>query len=162
PSRRVLLVDVLRQVRRERADLAILPGGFLTVAMESEVGNVLNPVLAEIQSIGCAVVIGVDVGEGRQVDVSSGEGGQNRKVQAVAVAWSPADGVVGGLTWRQRSITASHTKLLRELVARGRVARSTLTHVRSITVSGGRAGVLICGEMFNKDIRNAYKTDNKL
>ena len=151
------LEEGLAKARERGVDLMCLPGGYFLCpaglpeeayasypfcALDTLVGEVIG--LAERHNV--ALAVGLDRNDKK-------EGGEHfREVASAtlgwfALCWSP--GEEGHRLWRQRSVTSGDQWWCPDALCR---------EVRSVRVGDGSVEVLMCGELFNRQIREAIAT----
>ncbi|MBA4192339.1 MAG: hypothetical protein C0467_30580 [Planctomycetaceae bacterium] len=139
PTRLKTLRTLLDAALDQRADLLLLPGGFLTARTERELPSLVAQLteLADVAKL--TIAVGVDLPE-----PTSGK--------AIRSPQLPYFGFVCGTTsggpWRQTSSTGENAAD----VAEGDVPGAN----RVVSVAGSRVGVLICGELFSWWARQSF------
>jgi hypothetical protein len=118
--------------KEKSVDLAVLPGGYFAAYGNVGTTPLLPEVWAAIREREIPVCFGIDVAE--------------EVVNGYACAWTKQDGRVPLPLdlWRQRSATS-----------RDQISQAAANELRYIRVGGQRIAVLMCGELFNRQIRAA-------
>jgi hypothetical protein len=145
-GRSAVLTSLLAQASAAGCDLLLLPGGFLTVVGEAAVATALAPLQPVLATHGVSVIAGIDAvpDRGGRLMIPTGSVAAGT-LPMFGVVWTPS-GFSG--PWRQRSIVAADD---------GRVPDGLAQQVRSVMVADEQVGILICGEIFNATIRDAYR-----
>ncbi|MDD2836753.1 MAG: hypothetical protein PHY05_11485 [Methanothrix sp.] len=125
------------------ADILVLPGGFVVGNDSESRQRIANALIDEARSLELAVVFGVD---------------DNSWPQAYGYAWSPVDKIA--YCWEERSSTRRWNKRNDQQIIltdnEWDAKLKSYDEVRLIMTEGEVAGVLLCGELFNERIRNAF------
>lgn len=108
------------------ADILVLPGGFLVGKNSESKQKLADSLIEKARSLEIAVAFGVD-----DYDV--------KNKGAYGFAWSPTEDI--SYCWKQRSSTSKE-----------KIPLSLCEDVHLLRIGSELVGVLICGEIFNKDI----------
>lgn len=150
-----LKLSTLEELFREaatpasRADLVVLPAGYLTAASESEVPARIADVARCAKNNGVAVVFGVDLPKGKR------NGDDRARTRRVTTGRIPYWGVAldnTGATlgvWRQQSIRSKDAGIAPELAANKRLVK----------IAGKTVAILVCGEIFNATYRDSMRAE---
>jgi hypothetical protein len=151
PARTSCGVSLLDWAKEEGASLLVLPAGYLRAEDESPaaITTTAAPLVDAARAHGIGILVGVDA-------CPLGWGGKrnyDRLIEAgrlplYGVAWSP--GLRSVRVWRQRSTTSTNW---RDVPGQERRA------VRALRIGGRNVGVVLCGEAFSRDVRDAIVGD---
>jgi len=132
PTRLDVLRKLLEAVADKRADLLMLPGGYLTAPTERELPGMIAQLTERANGARITIAAGVDLPE-----PTSGKGGRSPRL--------PYFGFVCGAAsagpWLQTSSTSENAADVADEDVPG--------FARVVSVAGSRVGVLICGELFS-------------
>ena len=109
-----------------QADIFVLPGGFLVSKNSESRQKLADSLIDKARSLEIAVAFGVDDYDAKNIG-------------AYGFAWSPTEDI--SHCWKQRSSTS-----------KDKIPLSLCEDVHLLRIGSGLVGVLICGEIFNKDI----------
>jgi hypothetical protein len=143
-----MLAQLLVIAEEKRADLVMLPGGYLTATSVAEVPGLIAEVQLRAVAADVAVIGGVDV------VVSSHDPKRTGKTAAVpdlpfyGFAVGPVSPVVAGTEWKQTSSTGDNAAEVPDEAVPG--------ENRIVDVAGWKVGVLICGELFSRWARESF------
>jgi hypothetical protein len=148
-TRRLALLDDLIAVAvRHKADLVMLPGGYLTVRTEAEVPGAIAEVARRAAAVRIAVIGGVDVPPRSRNPKRPGKGGRSAHLPYFAFAVGPVEPRVLDTRWRQTSSNREN--------AWGGADEDVPGGGRVVAVAGRRVGVLVCGELFSARARESF------
>jgi hypothetical protein len=108
------------------ADILVLPGGFLVGKNSESKQKLADSLIDKARSLEIAVAFGVDDYDAKNIG-------------AYGFAWSPTEEI--SHCWKQRSSTSKE-----------KIPLSLCEDVHLLRIGSELVGVLICGEIFNKDI----------
>jgi hypothetical protein len=108
------------------ADILVLPGGFLVGKNSESKQKLADSLIDKARSLEIAVAFGVDDYDAKNIG-------------AYGFAWSPTEEI--SHCWKQRSSTSKE-----------KIPLSLCEDVHLLKIGSELVGVLICGEIFNKDI----------
>jgi hypothetical protein len=114
------------------ADILILPAGFLFHNNSKSRHEIAGAIIDKARKLKLAVVFGID-----GMDDSD-------RIQAYGYAWSPTENIT--YCWKQRSSNSQD---------QWDISQQLCDEVRLLRLKCGDVGVLLCGELFNKRIRDA-------
>src|SRR4030042_5265535 len=139
-----VLSEVLSDSQALKVDLLCLPGGYLMARSISERDKFSQIIRNEVEKYGIAVAIGIDI-DANIEDLRKDSLHMIKKnaLPSFAICWSPNENILH--SWRQRSRTSKDQRYCSDDVC---------AEERILPVRCGRVGVLMCGEIFNKRIRN--------
>ena len=130
---------LLDRAEERSVDLAVLPGGYFAASGNLDKAPLLPEIWAAIKERQISACFGIDVAE-KTVAAKKG------KQHGYACAWTKQDGCVPGPLdlWRQRSVTS-----------RDQISQAAANQMRYLRIGGQKVAVLVCGEVFNGQIRAA-------
>lgn len=138
-QRRLAAMEALLDAAKDEAvDLAVLPGGYFAAN-----GNIDNtPLLPQIWEAIKRRAIPVCFG----IDVAEKKGAKKGKRHGYACAWTKQErcAPVPLDLWRQRSVTSTD-----------QISQAAADQMRYLRIGGQKVAVLVCGEVFNRQIRAA-------
>jgi len=147
-ERLAMLDELLEVAVGERADLLVLPGGYLAAETEGRVASMVGEVERRAEASRVAVIGGVDVQHGGHEPKRPGKSGRPTSLPYFAFAVGPVEPSVAGTSWQQTSSTNANAGEVAEASVPGRG--------RVVTAAGSRVGTLICGELFSCRARQSF------
>jgi hypothetical protein len=148
PMRLALLDDLLAVAKSEKADLLMLPGGYLTVPTKAGVPGAIAEAARRANATKVAVIGGVDVKPRSPDSKRPGKGGRSGHLPYFGFAVGLVQPRVLDTRWRQ---TSSNREDAADVAEQDLPGTS-----RVVEVSGCHVGVLICGELFSRWARQSF------
>ena len=136
-----VLEKTLRFASEEDVDLVCFPGGYLSATGEEHRDSLAQQLRDIASAFGLAVAVGVDLSQ-KNVSQDWTEAVLRNQLPWFAVCWSPVDDCLR--CWRQRSSNSYDWRA-------GSPER--YAEIRSLPVRKGTVEILMCGEIFNRKIR---------
>lgn len=129
--------SALKEAKDLKADLLVLPGGYFTVNNTIERQDIAGTIIGRSKELGISLILGID---------QEGDDPTSREdlFPYYAYAWSPHSDNV--LYWQQRS-TSSRDQW--------DVPLALCNEIRLLSIGDSSVYVLLCGEIFNRRIRQA-------
>jgi hypothetical protein len=123
--------QAIEEAKSLQAEVLVLPGGFLVSNDSISRSQLANSLIHEAECLDIAIAFGVDVHEKDN----------NDKYNNYGYAWSPATPKQKPDGWKQRSGNR-----------REKILPESYEEARLLQVGNASVGILVCGEIFNKDI----------
>lgn len=150
--RHTLLRELLTRLAVERVAFVAIPAGYITVATEDQVTLAVAEIADLVEACGVGVIGGVDVVHPKRgkADVETDELVTEGRLPYFGFAAFPTSVSAEVPTWRQASTTSGNADL---------APNNALPDVaRVVTVRGTTVFPLLCGELYNRRIREALPT----
>ena len=145
--------QILNESNKKKVDLLCLPGGYLRARSRKDKEELAKSLVENAKNYKIAIAVGIDVIDGRSKPVKSSKSRKSKKttssnnILAFAICWSPAERQ-NYHCWQQRSRTSSDYKTA------SNKKKETYREQRTLLVGDGSVEILLCGEVFNRIIRN--------
>ena len=147
--RHTLLRELLTRLAAERVAFVAIPAGYITVTTEDQVTLAAAEIADLVEACGVGVIGGVDVVHPKRgkADIETDELVREGRLPYFGFAAFPTSVTAEVLTWRQANTTSGNADHAPD--------EALPTAERVVAVGGTTVLPLLCGELYNRRIREA-------